>query len=426
MAVPSFLQSQTYSTNTASTTHQISLGRTVRGSGGPIGPSTLIATMSYDGTTGDIVSSITDNAGNTWQKGTSASNGLTTHGEMWYAYNAKPVNTTLTITLANSQKLSAVVCEVDQIRPVSPLDLTLARVDTTKSTARTSAATNSTKRQGQLEVVIAGIGWTHVTLNVSNAGSGFTQLVSVKDAGSSIGAAMCRRTTDLTNISGANSIGRFTMSATGTSPAAVMSLSFFRDGVSMSTSEDGYIDDIEGVSTVYGTDTLAFVYMSSTSAPFGGTGGSEKSKAYGFIPNIEPYLLAGVTINEDMIFNYSVSDGFDDGLGYVGAFLNVVSNGTFGSTLDLTDESYGGGHSIALTTDPTIAGFHTAILSKSLDYSPSNPTTWAMSFEGDTQGGATWTYSNLITYEGSVPSFIKFDLNYPGDAPQRSMTGAGL
>ena len=232
MSVPTFLQSQTYSTNTAATSHALTLASAVRSKGGSIGPSTLILTLSYDGTSGDQCSSVTDTDSNTWYKGTSATNGASINGEMWYAYNVKGGGTpTITANMSSSVKMTMVCTENDQIRPVSPLDQALSRIDTTNSTARTSAASNATKRTGMKEVVVGGLAYSHVSLTCSAAGSGFTGLVTTKNGTSGIGVATDRRSADLVNITGTNSIGRFTMSASGTSPCAVMSLTFFRDGV---------------------------------------------------------------------------------------------------------------------------------------------------------------------------------------------------
>lgn len=419
MSVPTFLQSKTYSTNSAATTHVLTLDSAVRYQNGAICPSTLVMTLSYDGVLGDQCSSITDSQGNTWQKGTSATNLATVNGEMWYAFNVKGGGPpTITVNMASSVKMTMCCVEVDQVRPVAPLDITSARIDTTSSTARTSAATLTTKRVGMLEVIIGGIAWSHVSLTCSNGGSGFAgTLVTTKDAGSGIGVGMARRTTDTKNITGASSIGRFTMSASGTSPCAVMSLSFFRDGVVTTTAEDGFIDNIEGAVTVDNTTNPAFVYRSSTSAPLGGTGGSERSCWYAFFPDYSANLITGVTLGANLTLFYNVSDGFDDGFWYVIAQLHVYKNAALGSTLDAGDETPPGGTTYDLGTDPTVAGERSVTLVTSTDFNTSGYTNCWMGFEGDTAGSVTGTYSNINTYDGNVPAYLLLSLNYPNLNP---------
>lgn len=428
MAVPSFLQSQTYSTNTAATSHQISLPSSVRAQGGTIGPSTLVLTASYDGTIADNITSVTDSKGNTWQKGTSATNGAATNGEMWYAYNVKPGNTTLTINLGSSQKLTAVVVEVDQVRPVSPLDQTLARIDTTNSTARTSAATNTTRRNGQQEIVIGGIAWTSTTLNCTNSGSGFTQLVAIKDGSSFIGAAMNRRNADLNNTTGSNTIGRFTMSATSTAPCATMSLSFYRDGVVTAGAEDGWIQDLETVMTVFPTDTSGFVIMTSTSAPGGGTGSSEKDNAFFFFSDYTANLLAGVTIDETITCKFNVVTCFDDGFGYMQAAADFYKNNQLGNSLDTGDNFLNPDLTVYLGTGPfNLTGINTFTFSKSSGYNASGTTALKLELQGDTQGGSNGSYFEVSFWEGNVPAFLVLPLLYPAlGTPQRCLLGVGL
>lgn len=428
MAVPSFLQSQTYSTNSASSSHQITLPSAVRAQGGAIGPSTLVATISYDGTTSNNVTSITDNKGNTWQRGTSATNGAAINGEMWYAYNVAPGNTTITINLGSSQKLTAVVVELDQVRPVSPLDQTLSRIDTTNSTARTSASTNSTRRNGMQEIVVGGIAWSSVSLNVSNAGFGFTQLVSIKDAGSGYGAAMARRNADLNNTTGTNTIGRFTMSATSTTPCAVMSMSFYRDGVVTSTSADGWIQDLENVMSVFPTDASGFVIMTSTSAPSGGTGSSERDIAYFFFPDNSANLLPGVTLGTSMDLKFNVVTGYDDGFLYMGAVAGFYKNNQLGSTIDTGDYAVVPDQQYYMGTSPfNLMGINTLTVDRTLTYNSSGVTALALSLEGDSQGGSNGSYFEVSFSEGGAPAFLILALNYPNlGVPQRNLLGVGL
>lgn len=419
MTVPSFLQNKTYSTNVPSATHALTMSSPIRYRGGTTSPSSLVMTLSYDGVSGDQCNSITDSDGNTWLKGTSANNGVSINGEMWYAYNIKGGTTpTITANMASSVNMTMVCVELDQVRPVSPIDQALSRIDTTLSTARTSAATNTTKRTGMLEIVVGGIAWSHVTLTCSNGGSGFSgTLVSIKDGSTGIGAGMVRRTADLANLTGANTIGRFTMSASTNSPCAVMSLSFQRDGIVTSTSEDGWINDFEGTATVGNLDTSGTLFKSSTSAPFGATGGSEYDQCYFFFPDFSANILSGCTIDSTLTFNYSSQGGFDDGTGYMNAYLYAYKAGELGSTLDTADEFPGGGVDYSLGVDPITPGIRSVTIDKSTSYNTSGVTAMRMSMEGDTGGGFSGTYAQINFYEGNATAYLQLGLQYPSEAP---------
>lgn len=413
MAVPVFLQSQTFSTNTPSTSHALTLVSPVRSQGAAIGPSTLILMLSYDGAVGNRCSGVTDTDSNTWARATSASNSVQTNGEMWVAYNAKGgAAPTITAAMAASVKMTMACVEIDQVRPVTPIDQVTARVDVTNSNGRTSLGMPA--RSGMIEVFVEGIAWTHATKTVT-AGSTYTGLVTLKDPTSNIGVAMARKSAEVKNISGNQGIARFTFSGTAdTTPAAIMCVSFFRDGVVTSTNEDGYIDDIEGVANVLIADGFRFVYRSSTSAPNGGTGGSENSKAYSFFPDYSSYLLSGVTIGSTIpLFYNSQSGGNDDGTGMTGAYMDVFKNGQFGSTLDVGDENYPMGVRHNEGTTPCIAGEHQVNLDKATEYNTAGYTTYAMGFEGDTMGGSSATWAYLGDYSGNVPDYLWLPLTYP-------------
>ena len=429
MTVPLFVQTKPYSADAAATSHVITLNSAITQSGGSVSPSALVAQISYDGASGDRVSSITDTLGNTWERKTSASNGSDINGEMWLAYNVPGGSVpTVTIALSSSLSISAIIGEVDQVRCVSPFDYALSRIDTTNSTARTSAAANSIKRGGMLALVIGGIAWKHATLDVNAAGAGFTQLVKTKNGVTNIGAAIVRRNADLNNTTGVNSIGRFSMSASGTTPCAVMSVVLYRDGVSTSNSEDGYVDNFETVVAADSTSTWALVLMTSTSAPFGGTGGSEKINAYSFIPTYDPYLLPGVTIGANMTLAYYVSGGFEDGTAYMMPYIEIFNDGTYAPTLDVGDEGIVVGYSLALGYDPFTGGIHSLIVPSADCYSDTNPTTYVMHMEGDTGGFISNSYVELLTKEGNAPSYYRLDLQYPYPASSRLRTlmGVGL
>lgn len=427
MAVPSFLQTQTGSVTSNSNSISLSFPSAVRESGMLIGPSTLIACVSYDGNVGNLVSSITDSLGNSWARLTSASNSAGVNGEFWYAYNSGFGSCAVTINLSTAQKITAVIAEVDQVRPVSPLDQVLARIDTSNSSSRTSASSNSTRRNGMLEVVIGAIAWNNASLNVSSAGSGFTQLTSLKDGTTNIGAAIDRRATDLTNLSGPNSIGRFTMSAATTTPCAVMSAAFYRDGIVTSNSEDGYIGNIGGLEAVDNTSTYGIVSRTSTSAPSGDPG-SEVNVYYAFFPDYSGMLLPGVTISEAISLKFNILTSFNDGMGYFGVYLKTFKANQIGNTLDVGDwptpspnSNYALGDGIF-----SLTGAQTVPISKAADYNLAGLTAIALDEEGDSQGYLTSNYLEISTFEGNSPAYLVLELNYPQIPRLRTQLGAGI
>ena len=411
MTVPAFTQTKTYSTNTAATSHAITLTSAVTPSGGSVSPAALVAVISYDGASGNQISSITDTSGNTWQRGTSQSNASSVNCEAWYAYNVVGgVTPTITINLSSSLKISAVIAEIDQVRCVSPLDQATGRIDTTNSTARTSV---SAKRNGMIEIVVGFMGWNHATLNVSAAGTGFTQLTSIKDGSSNIGAALIRRTVDLNNLTAANTLARFTMSATSTTPCAVLSLTFYRDGVATCDADDGYIDNFEGFVTVENAALDAGVFKSSTSAPYGGTGGSEKTNAYAFIPSYAPYLLSGVTIGPNTDVSYYATYAFEDGTSYMMPYISVFNDDSLGNSLDSSDETWAGGYTVVPGIGAFVTGLYTFSVPTSSAYSASHQTEIAMQMDGDTQGGFSSSQIGLLTFEGNATWYLRLDLQYP-------------
>jgi hypothetical protein len=433
MTIYDFLQTKTYSTNTAATSHALTLDSNVVTPGGSTCPSALVATLSYDGASGDQCSSITDTDGNTWARGASASNSSSINGEMWYAFNVVGGGTpTITANMASSVKMSMVVVEVDQVKPVSPLDQHLARIHTpvSNTTTRQSAAANSTKSVGMREVFIGGLAWNQAGFTTDGNYTGFTDTTTVQDGSSNIGAAITHRSAEQ-NITGTFAIGYFKMTPTSTYPAAAMSLTFFRAGVVTSTDEDGYIDNIEGTATAYTTPGPNLVYCSSQSAPLGGTGGSERSAAYSFFPQYDG-LPDGATIGETIILNYGTDDGYDEGAGSWGIGLYTSKSGQGSPTLTTADEYVVNDHFGSLGTTPYQASAYlTVTLSKTADYNPSGYTSVMMTQEPLNQdAGPTGNYVYLKeTDYGGYPMWLELAITYPAAAtstPLRTLMGVGV
>lgn len=436
MAVPTFIQSKTAASDAAAaTSHSITPDSAIRSSGGAIGPSTLILMISYDGNSGNQVSSVTDTASNTWQRGTSASNSAGVNGEIWYAFNAQSGSVTITANMASSVKAKLAFAELDQVAPISPIDGTstpfdksTARIDTTSSSSRTSASTNSVKQVGAVEVYVGGIAWND-TRTISSAGSSWTGLVQLSGSASNLGVGIERKLAEVQNIAGSSCIARFTMSASGTSPAAVMCLSFFRDGVITSTDQDGMIDNVEGVEAITTNASPDFVYMSSASAPLGGTGGSEKSNGFAFFPRY--YAPAGATIGENISHLFNVSDGFDEGSGVSYCYMYYWKDGELGSTLTSGDQ-----HPLTATLDgydwqegaglPVATGWHTLSVLKTNILNLTGVTNACLSEYTDAMGSTTNNYVNLSEYQNSSPQYLVLSLTYPSTSvPQRTMRRAG-
>jgi len=432
MAVPTFIQSKTAaSDSSAGTTHPITLDNSVRQRGGAISPSTLVLVISYDGNTGNLVSGVTDTNGNTWQRGTSISNGAGVNGEMWYALNCNGglAAPTITATTSSSVKAKLAAAELDQIAPISPLDgtstsldKTQERIDVTNSAIRTSSPASPVppRLTGQIEVRMGAIAWND-TRTVSST-SAWTGLVQLSGTASNLGVAIERKASEIKNTNAGNSRASFTMNSSGTVPAGVMSLSFFRDGVITSTDEDGYIDNIEGVATAITNVSPDFVYRSSASAPIGGTGASEYSQAFSFFPRY--YKLDGVTIADAIEWRFVVNDGFDDGAGYFAFYCHTFKSGQLGSTLTTADENTAADRgNIALGVDANLTGEKSIALSKALDFNETGVTAIKITQEGDGLGSSTSNYMNITEFQGNVPQYMILTLTYPPGSASAMIVG---
>lgn len=421
----------------AGTSHPFTAAQATRAQGGVgIGPTTLILYLSYDGNTAGVITGITDSDGNTWTKGDSQGNGAGVNLEGWYAFNVKGGSIPSgTITTSASVKLKGIGKEVDQVRPVSAWDRKTGRVDTpaVNSTTRTSAASNTEKRRGMIEVIYAGIGWND-TRTCTGGGSGFTGAAAcfstLSGGNSNLGVAMAQRSVEQNNVAGANTIGRFVMSASDTQPAAVICLSFYRDGIVTSTDEDGTIDNLEGTiavattnivtTTVWGADAA---YRSSTSAPNGGTGGSETDHAYAFWPDYSSYLLTGVTIGSTFDVNLINLGSSDDGTSWTAGAIYLYKNNELGSTLDSGDDSLAGSYSVIGV--PTAVGLETYTFNTASYYNTSGVTAMGLSMEGDTQGFISNSVLLYGDYDTSNPSYLKLTLTYPSSIRLLASTGVG-
>lgn len=433
MSVPTWLQTGTFASDaSASTTHQITSASAIRSQGGAIGPSAIVFGIVYDNGTGGIGTSVTGTSGATYTRRVNepnAANGFTL--EVWEATNVPGgAIETLTWTGSSAVKAKLAFAELDQVAPVSPYDGTsspfdqkVSRIDTTDSIGRSAASTNTTKNRSVQNVFIGFIGWND-NRTISNAGSSWdaTSEFSLSGGSTSLGIGVEKKATEVSNIAGNNCIARFTMSshtAPQTRPAAVAGLTFMRDGRLM-VSEDGTIDNIEMVSTVYTTNTSNFVVRTSASAPGGGTGGSEMSKYYGFFPRYYP--PSGTTIGSTPDFNFQLlgGDDTDPNFGFV---LSSYKNNQLGSTLDLTDENVAAGHDyFGISLNATVAGLKTLTLDYSQDVNPTGTTVLMLHSEGDGFGFGTWNYLDVGDYTGNTPAFLTFYPDYPVLAHPRTFT----
>jgi hypothetical protein len=419
MAVSVFTQTKSYSTNTASLTHSITLDNAVASQGGAVCPACLHVAFSYDGSAAGICTGVTDTAGNTWTKDKSTGSG-TTNGEVWSAKNAVGgVAPTITITLSASQKLTGIAFEMDQVAPLRGYDNGDARVDATSGTGRRSATTTTTKRTGTHAVNIKCWMWTDATLTVSNPGSGITGLTQVKDASSNIAVGIARHNIERNQVAGSAFITTATISASTTVPVACFDLTFFRDGVVTTTDEDGTIDNLELTVTVATTSIVATTvwgcdaaYQSSTSAPYGGTGGSETDHAYAFFPDYSSYLKTGVTIGANFDVNLMSVGGADDGNGYMTGQMYLYKNNELGSTLDSGDDALPGVRAVDMGV-PVAAGLQTYTVATATYYNTSGTTAMGIQMSGDSQGFTSSSFLGYGDYDMNNPAWLQLTLTYP-------------
>lgn len=440
LVLPANIQSPVLvaSDGAASTTHQVTLPSAIRAQGGANGPSAISFAICYDNGTGGIGTSVTDNAGNIYTRivnEANAANGFTL--EVWEAHDCMPnVVVTLTWTGSSSVKAKLGAVEMDQVAFADPRDGTstpfnqkTSRSDTTNSTSRSSATTNATKLRDKFGVFIGWIGWND-TRTISSAGSTWGSLAQVNGGSTNLGLGVERKTSEVANIAGSQNIARFTMSgAAGTQPAVVAACAFFRDCIITSTDEDGYIDDLEGVSSLTTSPVSGdFVFRSSASAPSGGTGSSENSTAYHFLPRF--YGRTGVTVGATLDMHFTVIDGFADGTNQFGPNLYSFLSNQIGSTLTAADEfqfppTVG---PQPFSMDLNVAGFKTITVTTADFFAPGGLSALRFSMEGDGQGSGTGDYFNMGDYTLNSPLCYILTLNYPvlAGSPQRTLVGVGI
>jgi len=437
MAVPTPQDTKTNaSDSSASTTHTITLNNAIWAQGGSTSPATILVSISYDGNTGGIVTGVTDTLGNTYALATEGghdakqSNGAGVNLEAWYAYNCTAGSApTITVTLSASQKAKLAAVVLPQVRPISPIDEVNGRIDTTSSATRAAEVTPGYARKvdGQIGIYIGITGWND-TRTVSGNGSTWTGTgsgnISLAGGSSNLGIAMQWKntTSEQQLISATNHIARFTMSSSTTNPSAVMTVCFFRDGVVTTTDEDGYIQNIENVPTAYSTSIslspwgFCATFASSTSAPGGGTGSSETDRTFFFFPDYSSYLLSGVTIGANIDLKIkNAGGGFDDGTNYMTETMYIYKNGTFGSTLDTTDDGAFTGSYFEFSNNFTNSSglWVTKTFDKATYYNTSGYTTVGIMMSGDTGGFASSTWGSISDYSTNAPAYLVLALTYP-------------
>lgn len=402
------LQTKTYSTNTAATSHQLTLDKSISAR------STLIIMVSYPGLIGLQVSSVTDTDSGTWNADTtnlSKSNLLGVNGEMLYRYGVTGLTTpTITVNLASSLSCAITVAEFAGILHYSaPLDRAVGRIDITNSTNRTSGA--STVRRAPVEVIIGGVAWNSSLITSITNGTSWTTDVFVQNGTSNVGSGIGHRTAESAGIAGSTSNSNFKVSSTATViPVATLCAAFYRLGVYPTSDQDGKIQNISGVVTV--DTTACFVYMSSDSAPFGAAPyPSEKTDSYWFIDLTQygtvPTSLAVV----DGTFNYNVADAFDGGT--PGGFrLFTDKSAINGSTLTADDEGRPSTNGRDLANTSTIAGAKSVNLVVATDVLLTNLANVRLSMFTDATA-PTSTYSHPSDYTDLTPAYYRLNFFAP-------------
>lgn len=344
MPLPAKLQHKTYSTDVAATSHALTLDAATRTPAGANAPTSLILVIGYDGSGTDKVTSVTVSGEAAMVKNRSQAH--TANLEVWSVHNLTGgTPSTVTVTLSTAQKVSMVVAEVTEIRPYGgdPIDQVASRVHAPGASQARRDSGLTAKRSGMIEVIVGGMAWADATKTAA-AFLGWGSLATILDASSGIGVAFSMRSTELVTIDATDA--RFNLTPASVVPAAVACCTYQRLGVLTSSDEDGYIDTIADVTTVYTTtQDLDFLYASSESAPVPEIIDSEFSDVFAFM--IWPTLPAGVTVASGTWNCLVVSafwDGVDWGIGFRGS-----PTGAGGATLEEGDRV-----SVAFVDDPVI------------------------------------------------------------------------
>lgn len=431
------LQVASYNTNTAATSHTFDSSAPgwwpsdIQTPGGAILPSTIFATLSYDGTATDKAS-ITDSNGRTWYKATKASDGSSVNGEIWYSHNylggGKPE---VYIELTSSQKLSVEFAEFAGILwYADPKDTTSARIDSTNSTSRSTLAGGY--RLEPYELVIGGVAWNNAgitTLSNTTSPVALRTLVAgyTQNGSSNLGAGIIYKDftvaaaiLELSVDTTANRVVCGIGGSARTTPVAVMHASFYRAGVATSagtntpTDEDGLADSLEGSLSV--DTTFSFILMTSSSAPTGDTGGSEKTDAM-FFPSavLHGALPDGVTVTASQ-FVYAVVFSADDPGKTYALYAYVDKTDPNGAALDNGD--YGRPTSVQYTvgagTIPS-AGKNTLTLTPS-HVNLTGRTSIRMTLQADELNAVYLELGQVEYASNRYKAFILLTLNYPAAA----------
>jgi hypothetical protein len=421
MALPSPQQtSVTQAFNSVSSfTVTMAASRAQGGSG--IGPTVFTMFISYNGNTGDRVSSITDSDGDTWTKATdgvrnaSISNTAGVNLEGWVCRaNGAATTKIITVTLATSLSGVAACCETDQVRSAGTfVDKVWSNINTTASTSR--IGTTPAKRDGQLAVCLSGLAFNDATMTCSGVPVSWQNYTGAKNSTSNVGVGLAYKAqTEPTALAGGQAVARYNMSV-GTTPVALMSITFFRDGVATAGTEDAWLDDIELSPVVYTTDAEHFIFMSSTSAPGGGTGGSEKSRSYARFPAIDSYIKTGGTYGSTFDERCYI-DGFsswDDGTNYMTLWGKFFTTDIFGSSIETSEENESSGTNVMLAYSPIVNGTQSVTLNVSQAHNVSGYTWSVYDMQGDTGGGFSGTFIYMYEWSGNNPRYRVFTITYP-------------
>jgi hypothetical protein len=143
----------------------------------PTAGNTLIAVISTRGTTGNLVTSISQ-TGVTWTRASQATNTAGVTVSIWYAPVAAGAGTAVTINLAASLFASAVITEYSGILSGSPVDQTAsASGNSTNAVTGTTAATTQND-----ELWIGGIGVNDSSYTVGSIQNSFSTVTSAQSS----------------------------------------------------------------------------------------------------------------------------------------------------------------------------------------------------------------------------------------------------
>lgn len=428
------LQTLKYKGTTAATSHVINSGSAsawwsadIATPGGSVYPSAIKVVISYGGTAALQVSSVTDDAGNTYSRVEDDSNGSGVNGETWLAYNvAGGVKPAITINLASSLSIVAVAAELQEVLPwANPVDTTYSRIDSTNSTLRSTL--NLGVRDQRVEVITGGIAWNSNTITTITNGSAWTTDVYEYDSSTHLGAAIGHRTDE--NESRAGTVARcsFKVSTTSiTTPVCVMSVPLKRCTVFGCSTEDGIIDNTAGVAIV--DLTYGLVQMTSALAPDPSNPSSEKTDTHWFVdPTQFGALPSGLVLGASgHTFNPYMDSGYDSGASVLSVYLYTDKTNVNGSTLDTGDwgKPTTNAHSLG-TTPMTPGAFAISIAPSEIDLT----TLFTARMSAESTGlDSSYAVPFVHGSNPNVPAYLRVVWDWPVAAtsiPQRTLLGVG-